>query len=70
MKTSSYEYPELLTKIHGALALLDPTGTNETVTRAMSIVYEGFKRHENNFPFSANDLLITSIKLNKNGSNP
>lgn len=61
MKTSSYEYHELLTKIHGALALLDPKGTNETVTQAMSIVYEGFKRHEANLQFSANDLLISSL---------
>ncbi len=64
MKTSSYEYNELFTKIHGALALLDPTGTNETVTQAMSIVYDGFKRHEKNIRFSANDLFATSMKLN------
>ena len=60
MKTSSDEYHELLTKIHGALALLDPKGTNETVSQAMSIVYEGFKRHEANLHFSANDLLMAS----------
>lgn len=56
----SYEYQELLTKIHGALALLDPKGTNDTVTQAMSIVYEGFRRHEANFQFSADDLLVAS----------
>lgn len=61
MKASSYEYHELLATIHGALALLDPEGTNETVTQAMSIVYEGFKRHEANLQFSANDLLMSSL---------
>jgi hypothetical protein len=55
-----YEYHDLLTKIHGAIALLDPNGTNQIITQAMSIVYEGFKRHEANLQFSANDLLIFS----------
>lgn len=61
MNASSYEYHELLAKIHGALSLLDPKGTDETVTQAMSIVYEGFKRHEANLQFSAHDLLILSL---------
>lgn len=60
MKTCRYEHQEILSKIHGALALLDPKGTNEVVTQAMAIVYEGFKHYEANLQFSSQDLLKAS----------
>lgn len=58
MKTP-YENDGLATKILEALTLLDQKGTNETVTRAISIGYEGFRRNAASLRFSANDLLMT-----------
>jgi hypothetical protein len=39
-----------------ALTLLDEKGTNDTVTRAMTIVCEGFRQHTAKCMFSAKDL--------------
>lgn len=65
MKTPVHEYHVLQSKIHEALSLLDPKGTNEIVTQAMAIVYEGFRYHATNQNFSANDLLLRSAYLTK-----
>ncbi len=61
MTKSVHEYHELQAKIHEALSLLDPKGTNELVTQVMAIVYEGFRCHATNQNFSVNDLLIKSV---------
>ena len=58
MKSTGHENNDLQAKINEALLLLDPKGTNEIVTQAMTIVYEGFRCQATNQNFSANDLLI------------
>lgn len=48
---------DLASKIMAALALLDEKGTNDTVTRAMTIVCEGFRQYAGKRILSAKDLL-------------
>lgn len=55
-----HEYDELPTKIIEALTLLDQKGCNETVTQAISIVYEAFKLDSANLQFTAKDLLMSA----------
>lgn len=64
MKNRAQEYTELPNKILSALSMLDEKGTNESVTKAMSIVYEAFQRHTSKKEFSARDLL-KSVVLSK-----
>ena len=57
MNITPQEHGALLSKIMAALTLLDEKGTNDTVTRAMAIVCEGFRQHAAKRKFSAKDLL-------------
>jgi len=56
MNNMQKEYEVLASKIMAALTLLDEKGTNDTVTRAMGIVYEGFRQQAAKRRFSAKDL--------------
>jgi hypothetical protein len=47
--------------ILAALAELDQKGTDEKITRAMSIVFEAFRLHATKRSFSAEDLLAAVI---------
>lgn len=56
MNRTPQEYEVLASKIMAALTLLDEKGTNDTVTRAMAIVCEGFRQYATKRRFSAKDL--------------
>jgi hypothetical protein len=56
MKRTPQQYEALESKIMAALTLLDEKGTNDSVTRAMAIVCEGFRQYAAKRSFSAKDL--------------
>jgi len=56
MKKATQRNDVLASKILTALTLLDQKGVNDSITQAMSIVYEAFHRHAAQRSFSANDL--------------
>lgn len=61
MNETHLEYEELYSNILEALTLLDQKGTNESVTQAITIVYEGFRRRAASLPFTANDLFMSAL---------
>ena len=62
MKSGKQEYDTLPYEILSALSMLDEKGTNDSVTMAMSIVYEAFKRHSSKGNIAASEL-FRSAKL-------
>ena len=57
MKATRTAHDELPAKIMAALTLLDQKGVNEDVTRAMTIVFEAFRRHAAKRSFTAGGLV-------------
>ncbi len=53
-------YHDLQPKILKALAKLDEKGTDEQITRAMTIVFEAFRLNLENRSFSVEDLLASA----------
>jgi len=51
----------LASTILAALAKLDQKGTDEQITRAMTIVFEAFRLHVAKRSFSADDLFASTI---------
>lgn len=61
MIKTQINYDEFCAKILQALAFLDQKGINDNVSKAITIVYEGFRRQAANLPFTADDLLLSAI---------
>jgi len=61
MNETHPEYEELFSNILEALTFLDQKGTNESVTQAITIVYEGFRRQAASLPFTGNDLFMSAL---------
>ena len=63
MKTERQKTFELGQTIHSTLAELDLRGTDEQVTKAMTIVNEGFSLHMKGQPVTAEKLLAKAEKV-------
>lgn len=61
MKQNFAKTDECSSVILEALAKLDPKGTDESITRAMVIVFEAFRLNAASKPFSSEDILAAAI---------
>jgi len=60
MKGRIFMHHDLQSKILKALSILDEKGTDEQITRAMTIVFEAFRLNHESRSFSVEDLLASA----------